>query len=87
MKIEEIRKLLVGKHIRYYNGFNGHLDYFTIGYAEKKGDSIKVSPEKGKGIGIYIPNEFLQELVDTGKYKTMGNVEGCRLCEEWELRK
>lgn len=86
MKIAEIRKQLVGKHIVYYNGYNGWLDYFTIGYACRKGESIMVSPSVGRDTGIYIPEKHLEELMSKGYFSRTEMIEGCMCREEWQLK-
>lgn len=59
MLIKEIKQALIGKTISYYDGWCGSSNYFKIGYLKKDGSSIRVFPEKGKGVGrIYPPRPY-----------------------------
>ena len=85
MKIREMRELLIGKEICYYNGFNGYLDYFVIGHVVKKGSTILVHRPDGNGEGIFIPQEKLSELVRERYCTILQTIEGCTFREEWKL--
>lgn len=85
MKMQEIRPLLMGKTISYYDGWGGLSNYFKIGYMLKDGNSVRVFPEKGRGWGVFIPIAAIPQLVETGKYQTNGEVERCSFSTTWEL--
>lgn len=85
MKINEIRALLMGKVISYYDGWNGSMDYFKIGHVQKDGSSIRVFATKGKGFGVFIPGKAIAKLVEVGEYKESKEIERCPFEVRWRL--
>ena len=87
MLIKEIKQALIGKTISYYDGWCGSSDYFKIGNLQKEGSSIRVFPEKGKGWGLFIPNDLIPELIEKGVAEIHNEVERCLYRTTWELLK
>lgn len=85
MKMQEIRPLLMGKTISYYDGWGGSSNYFKIGYMLKAGNSVRVFPEKGKGWGVFIPIRIIPTLIEKGRYKESNEVERCSYEKTWTL--
>lgn len=86
MKIAEIRTLLVGKRISYYDSFSGSEDYFVIGHIENVGNSVRVREVKDKGWGIFIPKNIITTLIAEGTYMEVGEIERCRVSQTWKIQ-
>ena len=85
MLIREIKQALIGKTISYYDGWSGSNNYFKIGYLKKDGSSIHVFPEKGKGCGVFIPNDLIPALIEKGFVERFNEVERCSYKNTWKL--
>lgn len=85
MKIQDIRKSLIGKKISWFDGFSGSSDWFTIGHVENAGGSVRVRAEKGRGWGIFIPKNIVSMLISNGSYVLGGSLEGCSYAVKWEI--
>lgn len=85
MKIAEIRNLLTGKKISYYDSFSGSGDYFVIGHIENVGNSVRVREVKDKGWGIFIPKDIITTLIAEGIYMEVGEIERCRVTQTWKI--
>ena len=85
MKIKELRKLIIGKTISYYDGFSGTHDYFIAGHLEYVGSSVRIQEEKGKGFGIFIPKKIILQLLENGTYVQKGEVEQCPFEIRWKI--
>ncbi len=79
MLVREIKQALIGKTISYYDGWCGSSDYFKIGYLKKDGSSVRVFPEKGKGWGVFIPRDFIPELIEKGLSKDTMKLNGVHI--------
>ena len=84
MKIAEIRTLLTGKKISYYDSFSGG-DCFVIGHIEISGNSIRVRAEKNKGWGIFIPKDIIETLLSEGMYMHINEIERCKVTTTWKI--
>lgn len=85
MKIAEIRALLTGKKISYYDSFSGTGDCFVVGHIEISGNSIRVRESKNKGWGIFIPKDIIKTLLSEGMYMNINEIERCRVTETWKI--
>lgn len=85
MKMTEIRPLLMGKTISYYDGWCGSSNHFKIGYMKKDGASVRVFSEKGRGWGVFIPIEIIPQLAETGKAERGNVVERCSYTTTWAI--
>lgn len=86
MRIKEIRKVLSGKTISFYDGFSGSHDYFKIGHVESVSkESIRVRAEKDKGYGVFIPQKIIETLLSEGKYIEKNSIERCPFEIRWSL--
>lgn len=86
MTINEIKEALLGKNISFFDGFNGTLNYFTIGHVVKDGTDVRVFHEKGNGFCIFIPIKYIKQLLETGEYREPNKIDGCFFEETWKLR-
>lgn len=85
MKMAEIRPLLMGKTLSYYDGWDGSSSHFQIGYMKKDGTSVRVFHEKGRGWGVFIPINIIPRLVEAGKVERGNEVERCAYKTTWAL--
>lgn len=85
MLIKEIKQVLIGKTISYYDGWCGSSNYFKIGYLKKDGSSVRVFPEKGKSWGVFIPIRIIPTLIEKGKHKESNEIERCSFETTWKL--
>lgn len=77
MLIKDVRALLMGKVISYYDGWNGSRDYFKIGHIEKRSNTLFcVYAEKGKGWGVVLTDECIKKLAECNEYKRKNTIEG-----------
>lgn len=85
MKIKEIKALLIGKQISYFDTFNGSGDCFVIRHVENVGSSVRVRAEKNKGFGIFIPKEIIEPLCSEGIIEKKNSLDGCIIKETWKI--
>lgn len=85
MKIAEIRDLLTGKKISYYDSFSGTGDCFVIGHVENLKKSVIVREVKYKGFGIFIPKDIIKTLLSEGMYMKINEIERCRVTQTWKI--
>lgn len=85
MKIDEIRTLLVGKRISYYDSFSGTGDCFIIGHVENLKKSVIAREVKNKGFGIFIPKDIIDPLLAEGMYMNINEIERCRVTKTWKI--
>lgn len=86
MKIQDIRKQLIGKTISWFDGFSGSSDWFRIGHIENSGNSVRVRAAKDKGWGIFIPKDIIESLLNFGTVSRKGELECCSFAETWSIR-
>lgn len=85
MKIAEIRALLTGKKISYYDSFNGTGGCFVIGHVENLKTSVIAREVKNKGFGIFIPKDIINPLLTEGMYMNIIEIERCRVTQTWKI--
>lgn len=86
MTIKEIKEALLGKHIYYYNGWNGSCDYFKIRHIVKDGTCVCLFPQKGgEPSGVYISVKNIQTLIEKGEFIEHKEIERCYYEDRWRL--
>lgn len=85
MNIKDIRKELIGKHLGNYNSFNGILLSFPVGEVTKSGECYIAKAGNGYCAKIYIPKQYIGELIERGYYCKDEVIDGCRCFEEWKI--
>lgn len=86
VKIGEIRALLMGKRLTYYDSFGGSLSGFTIGYIAKVSDScVRCFQARNQGWGVYVPIIAIEQLVNDGYFEMVGELEHIRTRQSWTL--
>lgn len=86
MKIGEIRTLLKGKPLTYYDSFSGSLSGFTIGRAMTGTSScIRCCSAMNKENFIFVPYIAIEQLVEEGYYEMCGWVENIYVRQIWTL--
>ena len=85
MKVAEIRAILTGKKISYYDSFSGTGDCFVIGHVENLKKSVIAREVKNKGFGIFIPKDIIYPLLTEGMYMKINEIERCRVTETWKI--
>ncbi len=85
MNIRDIKKQLIGRTIKWFDGFSGSSDWFIIGHIEVSGSSIRVRAAKDKGWGVFIPKAAIETLLNSRSYEKKGSLEGCAFTEKWSI--
>ena len=85
MKIAEIRTLLVGKRISYYDSFSGTGACLVVNHVQNAGSSVRLVEAKDSRRGIYIRKDEVKTLISEKELVKTTTLEGCTLKETWKL--
>ena len=85
MKITEIRTLLVGKRISYFDSFSGTGACLVVNHVQNAGSSVRLVEAKDSRRGIYIRKDEVKTLISQKELVKTTTLEGCTLKETWKL--
>lgn len=87
MRISDLKKVLYGKDISYYSGWNGTEVSFTIGFLKwdlnHKWITLKDRRDGSKIISI--PTNQIEQLLTNGQVEVKNEIERCIFHKRWTL--
>lgn len=84
MKIGDIKKSLIGKRIRFFNGYSGALVGFEIAHVGEVVNAIVLRPSEGTSC-VYVSKDHVNELIDKGYYCRTLEVNYGKYKAEWSI--
>lgn len=87
MPIRELRKQLIGKTFIGYDGWNGSLNSFVIGYIRNhKKDVYLIRQSKDSGWPTYLSKDTLEQLIAVGSVCHSNTIDGCSFNVTYQLK-
>lgn len=87
MPIRELRKQLIGKTFIGYDGWNGSLNSFVIGYIRiHRKDVYLIRKSKDSGWPTYLTKDTLEKLITVGSVCHRNTIDGCSFNVTYQLK-